>query len=101
MKISIAQVSSALAALVSIITIVGFVFQAKEEIVDEVRQVRAEVAKTRATLITEMQWVADDIEYETKQIIEKGEIVPRYLVERKRRINELLEDLKSNEKDTD
>ena len=97
MKFSITQVSAALAAVVSLITIVGFVIDARDEILDEVRQVRSEVAKTRFALVIEIQWVADDIEYEIKQMREKGEEPPRYLIERQKRNKELLEDLKNVE----
>ena len=101
MKISIASVSAAISAIVGILTIGGMILEARDKILDEVREVRSEIAKTRFALVTEMQWVSDDLEYEIKVIKDKGNLVPRYLVERKRRINELLEDLKDNEKDTD
>lgn len=64
----------------------------KTEIISEMR---AEVAKNRSVMISDMQRDADDLEYEISQYEKRGEEPPRYKVDKRKQILRDIEELKA------
>ena len=105
MKINVANI---IAAVVGVLTIIGFMFaadaryvknldldSAKNEIISEMRR---EVARNRAILIGSLQRSADDIEFQMSEYETRGETVPRFLKEKHRQLKRLVVDLQKVDK---
>lgn len=65
---------------------------AKNEIIQEMRR---EVVKNRAVMITQMQREADDIEWKILQIEEAGETAPRFMHDKLKLILRDIEELEN------
>jgi len=64
----------------------------KNEIIGEMRR---EVARNRSILIGSLQRSADDIEFQISEYENNKKPVPRFLIEKNKQLNRLVEDLQS------
>ena len=67
---------------------------AKNEIITELR---TEVVRNRAVMIETMVLEADDLEYQMDQLAEKGEAIPRYMIERHKGILRQVKELRGED----